>query len=201
MDALNEILSFRLFLPFIPFFVALDPIGILPLFVSLTKDMEETDRRSIVNVSTLTATLAGIGFLIFGKWVFKLLGITVSDFKVAGGILLFIISIVDIIFPEKVRSFPKESLGVVPVGIPLIVGPGVLTVLLISASSYGYASTILCFILNVFIVRLVFINSGWIMRLLKEGGTKGLGKLFSIILGAFAIMMVRSGIIEWVKGG
>ncbi|MCX7857001.1 MAG: MarC family protein [Deltaproteobacteria bacterium] len=196
MEGFSEALGSRLFLPFIPFFVALDPIGILPIFVSLTKDMDERDRRAIVNVSILTAALAGVGFLLFGRWVFKLLGITVSDFKVAGGILLFIIAIVDILFPEKTRSFPKESLGVVPVGIPLIVGPGVLTVILISASSYGYFSTVLCFLMNILIVRLVFLNSTWIMRILKEGGTKGLGKLFSIILAAFSIMMVRSGIME-----
>jgi len=198
MDWFRELLDLKVFLPFIPFFVALDPIGILPIFVSLTKDMEEGDRRDIVNVSILTAIFAGIGFLLFGKWVFKLLGITVSDFKVAGGLLLFIIAIVDILFPEKTRSFAKESLGVVPIGIPLIVGPGVLTLLLISASSYGYIPTILCFVLNILIVRAVFLNSAHIMKLLKEGGTKGLGKLFSIILAAFAVMMVRSGIMELI---
>jgi multiple antibiotic resistance protein len=198
MDWFRELLDLKVFLPFIPFFVALDPIGILPIFVSLTKDMEEGDRRDIVNVSILTAIFAGIGFLLFGKWVFKLLGITVSDFKVAGGLLLFIIAIVDILFPEKTRSFAKESLGVVPIGIPLIVGPGVLTLLLISASSYGYIPTILCFVLNILIVRAVFLNSAYIMKLLKEGGTKGLGKLFSIILAAFAVMMVRSGITELI---
>jgi multiple antibiotic resistance protein len=198
MDWFKELLDLKVFLPFIPFFVALDPIGILPIFVSLTKDMEEGDRRDIVNVSILTAIFAGIGFLLFGKWVFKLLGITVSDFKVAGGLLLFIIAIVDILFPEKTRSFAKESLGVVPIGIPLIVGPGVLTLLLISASSYGYIPTILCFVLNILIVRAVFLNSAYIMKLLKEGGTKGLGKLFSIILAAFAVMMVRSGIMELI---
>jgi multiple antibiotic resistance protein len=198
MDWFKELLDLKVFLPFIPFFVALDPIGILPIFVSLTRDMEEGDRRDIVNVSILTAIFAGIGFLLFGKWVFKLLGITVSDFKVAGGLLLFIIAIVDILFPEKTRSFAKESLGVVPIGIPLIVGPGVLTLLLISASSYGYIPTILCFVLNILIVRAVFLNSAYIMKLLKEGGTKGLGKLFSIILAAFAVMMVRSGIMELI---
>lgn len=199
MEDLTSILR-NLFLPFIPFFVATDPIGILPIFFSLTHDVDPKERKKIVDVSIITAILAGIGFLLFGEWVFRLLSITVSDFKVAGGILLFIISIVDTIFPEKTRSFPKESLGVVPVGIPLIVGPGVLTVILISASSYGYFPTLFCFILNILIVRFIFLNSHWIMRILKEGGTRGLAKLFSIILAAFGIMMVRSGVMEWIGG-
>ncbi|MCS7281471.1 MAG: MarC family protein [Desulfobacterota bacterium] len=189
------------FLPFIPFFVAIDPIGILPIYVSLTSELGENEKRRIVDVSVLTAGASGVGFLLFGEWVFQILGITVSDFKVAGGILLFIISIVDIVFPEKMRSFPKESLGVVPMGIPLIVGPGVLTVLLISASSYGYIPTLLCFGVNILIVWFVFRNSIWIMKILKEGGTRGLGKLFSIILAAFSIMMVRSGVIELISKG
>lgn len=201
MEVLKELFVSGFFLPFIPFLVAFDPIGILPIFVALTGEMDEKERKSIINVSTFTAVLAGIGFLLFGNWVFKILGITVSDFKVAGGILLFIIAIVDILFPEKTRSFPKESLGVVPVGIPLIVGPGVLTVLLISASSYGYLSTIVCFAINVFIVRATFLNAAWIMKVLKEGGTKGLGKIFSIILAAFSVMMVRSGVVEWISSG
>lgn len=199
MEDLTSILR-NLFLPFIPFFVATDPIGILPIFFSLTHDVDPKERKKIVDVSIITAILAGIGFLLFGEWVFRLLSITVSDFKVAGGILLFIISIVDTIFPEKTRSFPKESLGVVPVGIPLIVGPGVLTVILISGSSYGYFPTLFCFILNILIVRSIFLNSHWIMRILKEGGTRGLAKLFSIILAAFGIMMVRSGVMEWIGG-
>lgn len=199
MEDLTSILR-NLFLPFIPFFVATDPIGILPIFFSLTHDVDPKERKKIVDVSIITAILAGIGFLLFGEWVFRLLSITVSDFKVAGGILLFIISIVDTIFPERTRSFPKESLGVVPVGIPLIVGPGVLTVILISGSSYGYFPTLFCFILNILIVRFIFLNSHWIMRILKEGGTRGLAKLFSIILAAFGIMMVRSGVMEWIGG-
>jgi multiple antibiotic resistance protein len=89
-------------------------------------------------------------------------------------------------------------LGIVPIGIPLIVGPGVLTLLLISAQTYGYVSTVLCLILNLLIVWLVFGRSHLIMRLLKEGGTKGMGKVFALFLAAFAMMMIRTGITEWI---
>jgi len=197
-QVLREFTSLRVFLPFIPLFVAFDALGILPIFVSLTSEMTQPERKKAVRQSILTGFLASIGFLAAGKSVFELLGITVSDFKVAGGILLFIIAVVDLIFPERTRTFPKETLGVVPIGIPLIVGPGVLTLLLISAQTYGYISTILCLILNLLIVWLVFGNSHLIMRLLKEGGTKGMGKVFALFLAAFAMMMIRTGITEWI---
>ena len=196
---LNDLIYFEIFLPLIPLFVALDPFGILPIFISLTSDMEKTERKSVVRQSVFTGFLVGMGFLAAGRSVFELLGITVSDFKVAGGILLFVISVVDLIFPERTRSFPKETLGVVPIGIPLIVGPGVLTLLLISARAYGYVSTVLCLILNLLIVWFVFSHSHRIMRFLKEGGTKGIGKVFALLLAAFAMMMIRTGIVEWVS--
>jgi multiple antibiotic resistance protein len=198
-ENIRQFISLTIFLPFIPFFVAMDPLGILPVFVSLTSEMSDAERRKVVRQSTITAFLVAIGFLAVGKSVFALLGITFSDFKVAGGVLLFIIAIVDLIFPERTRTFPKETLGVVPIGIPLIVGPGVLTLLLISAPAYGYVSTILCLILNLLIVWLVFIHSSRIMRLLKEGGAKGIGKVFALLLAAFAMMMIRTGIADWIK--
>ncbi len=198
-DILQQFVSLRIFLPFIPLFVAFDALGILPIFVSLTSEMTQPERKKVVTQSALTGFLASIGFLIAGKSVFNLLGITVSDFKVAGGILLFIIAVVDLIFPERTRTFPKETLGVVPIGIPLIVGPGVLTLVLISAQVYGYISTILCLILNLLIVWLFFSRAYLIMRFLKEGGTKGIGKVFALLLAAFAMTMIRTGIMEWMR--
>ena len=195
---LKQLISFAIFLPFIPLFVAFNALGILPIFASLTTEISESDRKGVTRQSILTAFLVSIGFLALGKTVFALLGISVSDFQIAGGILLFIISIVDLIFPEKTRTFPKETMGVVPIGIPLIVGPAVLTLLLIIVHTYGYVSTILCLILNLLVVWLVFSQSHRIMQLMKEGGAKGIGKVSSLLLAAFAMTMIRMGIKGWM---
>jgi multiple antibiotic resistance protein len=196
---LKELISFKIFLPFIPLFVAFNVLGILPIFVSLTLEMAQSERKRVIRQSILTGFLASIGFLGVGKSVFAILGISVSDFQIAGGVLLFIISIVDLIFPEKTRTFPKETMGVVPIGIPLIVGPAVLTLLLIIVHTYGYISTLLCLILNLLVVWLVFGRSFWIMGLMKEGGAKGIGKISSLLLAAFAMMMIRIGIKGWMS--
>jgi multiple antibiotic resistance protein len=196
---LKQLLSLEIFLPFIPLFVAFDALGILPIFVSLTSEMAQSERKRVIGQAILTGFLVSIGFLGLGKSVFSLLGITVSDFQIAGGILLFIISIVDLIFPEKTRTFPKETMGVVPIGIPLIVGPAVLTLLLMIVHTYGYFSTILCLILNLLVVWLAFSQSHWIMRLMKEGGAKGIAKVFSLLLAAFAMMMIRLGLEGWMS--
>ena len=195
---LKQLISLEIFLPFIPLFVAFNALGILPIFVSLTSEMNQPERKRVARQSILTGFLVSLGFLAAGKSVFVLLGITVSDFQIAGGILLFIISIIDLIFPEKTRTFPKETMGVVPIGIPLIVGPAVLTLLLIIVHTYGYLSTLLCLVLNFLIVWLAFSQSHRIMQLMKEGGAIGIGKVFSLLLAAFAMMMIRMGIKGWM---
>ena len=196
---MQSLLSSDVFLPFIPFFVAFDVLGILPIFVSLTSEIEAAERKKVTRQSILTAFLVSIGFVAAGKFIFSLLGISVSDFQIAGGTLLFIIAIVDLIFPEKTRTFPKETMGVVPIGIPLIVGPAVLTLLLIIVQSYGYFPTLLCLVLNLLIVWIVFSQSHGIYRLLKEGGSKGIAKVSSLLLAAFAMMLIRMGIQGWLK--
>jgi multiple antibiotic resistance protein len=193
------IFSSSALLPFIPLFVAFDVLGILPIFVSFTAEMNPAERKRVVRQSILTAFLVSLGFVAAGESVFALLGISVSDFQIAGGALLFIIAIVDLIFPEKTRTFPKETIGVVPIGIPLIVGPAVLTLLLIIVHSYGYFSTILCLILNLLIVWVVFSQAHGILRVIKEGGAKGIAKVSSLLLAAFAMMMIRMGIQGWLK--
>jgi multiple antibiotic resistance protein len=112
--------------------------------------------------------------------------------------LPFIISIIDLIFPEKTRTFPKETMGVMPIGIPLIVGPAILTLLLIVIHTYDYISTLFCLVLNLLVVWLVFGQSHSIMRLMKEGGAEGIGKVSSLLLAAFAMMMIRIEIKGWM---
>lgn len=196
---LKELFSLGFFLPFIPIFVAIDVLGILPIFISFTSEMEISARKRVVRQSILTAFLISIGFLVAGKSLFTLLAVSVSDFKIAGGTLLFILSVVDLIFPERTRTFPKDTLGVVPIGIPLIAGPAVLTLLLITIDAYGLFSTIVCLMLNLLIVWFVFSQSHRIIRFLKEGGAKGIAKVSSLLLAAFAMMMIRTGLTEWVS--
>ncbi len=193
------IYSSNALLPFIPLFVAFDVLGILPIFVSLTSEMEQAERNKVIRQSLITAFLVSLGFVAAGKFIFNLLGVSVADFQLAGGALLFIIAIVDLLFPEKTRSFPKETMGVVPIGIPLIVGPAVLTLLLIIVQAYGYFPTLLCLILNLFIVWFVFSQAHRVLRWIKEGGAKGIAKVSSLLLAAFAMMMIRMGIQGWLK--
>ena len=119
---LNDIL-----ICFIPMFFTVDPIGILPVFVSLTQGLDPVQKRAIIIQSLITASLVAVGFIILGKVVFHFLGITMGDFMVAGGVILFCLAMVDLTVQGKARQAATQELGAVPIGTPLIVGPAVLT--------------------------------------------------------------------------
>jgi multiple antibiotic resistance protein len=183
-------------LAFIPLFVAMDPLGVLPIFVSLTAGLEKGQKQRIIIYSLLTALCLALVFIILGKAIFKVLGITISDFMIAGGTILFCIAVIDLIIPGKQRRIPEDDVGVVPIGTPLIVGPAVLTTCLMLIDQFGTLLTIAAVILNLMIVGLVFYWSDILMRSFGKSGTNALSKVMALLLAAIGIMMIRKGIMR-----
>ena len=184
----------NIFLSFIPLFVAVDAIGVLPIFVSLTEGLEKSERTKVIFQSILTASGLAIGFILLGKLIFRLLGITLGDFMIAGGAILFCLAITDILNQVKTRRIPGKDLGAVPLGTPLIVGPAVLTTSLVIVSQYGLVPTMISVIINILIAGIVFSLSSVLIRFLGEAGTKALSKITSLLLAAIAVMLTRKGL-------
>jgi len=185
-------------LSFIPLFVAVDAIGVLPIFVSLTEGLGKGEKNKIIIQSMFTASLLAIGFIFVGQLVFRLLGITIGDFMVAGGAVLFCIAIIDLVNPAKERRIPDKNLGAVPLGTPLIVGPAVLATSLLIISEYGLLPTVISVIANILVAGLVFSTSFWLIKTLGEAGTKALSKIMSLLLAAIAVMLMRKGILLFI---
>lgn len=188
-------------LTFIPIFVAVDVLGIIPIFLSLVEPLEYSERRRVISQSVLTASVVGLGFMFLGKAIFLIIGLLVADFKIAGGLVLLVLSLMDLLTPEKSRRQPTTSMGVVPLGTPLIVGPAVLTTIIMLIDIYGIVPTITSFIANMIIVWFVFVNSDYIMRILGDAGSKATSKVASLILASIGVMMVRRGIMDIIALG
>lgn len=185
---------------FLPMFIAIDVIGILPTFLSMTSDSEIEERRKIVLQAIVTSFAVGILFVLTGQYLFKFLGISMADFKVAGGILLFLFSLKELTGGEAERKqFKDPHLGIVPIGMPLIAGPGVLTSMLLLAPSLGQTVVLSAFIVNILIVLAVFWYSNYIIKVVGEAAAKAVGKLFAIFLGAIGVMMIRNGFFEYIE--
>lgn len=186
---------------FFPMFVAVDAVGILPLFMHLTEGVERHAVRRIIVQSMITAFAVALVFLALGRWIFQYLGITVADFLIAGGILLFTISVIDIITVEKrIAQVDADSLGAVPIGVPLIVGPAVLTTIFVLVGEYGLMPTVTATVVNIAIAGAVFWLSEPLNRILGRSGSRALSKLAGILLAAIAVMMVRKGVLILWQG-
>ena len=184
---------------FVPLFVAVDAIGVLPMFLGLTEGLERLKIRRIIVQSVLTAMLVALLFLAIGKFVLQFLGITVPDFMIAGGVLLFAISLSDMLSTEKKqRQVEPESLGAVPLGVPLIVGPAVLTTIIVLVNQYGIILTVISTLANIILAGMVFLMSGSIIRILGKVGARVVSKIASLLLAAIAVMMIRKGIMAFI---
>ena len=200
MESLYPLIKIYI-LAFIPVFVAVNAVSVLPIYLALTAQLKPKQRRNVLLRSIVTATLIAAAFIFVGKFVFNIIGVTVSDFKIAGGILLFIMSI-SYLLPDgtsRGKHLELEDVGVFPLGTPLITGPAVLTTCLVLRDAYGIVPTLISLIINVLIALIVFANAGTIVKLLGKSGTRAFSKVGDILLAAFAVMMVRSGTIEIMK--
>jgi multiple antibiotic resistance protein len=188
----------NIFLAFIPLFVAVDAIGVLPIFVSITEGLEKKERTKIIIQSIITASCLAVGFILLGKLIFRLLGITIGDFMIAGGAILFCLAITDMLNPVKKRRIPEKDLGAVPLGTPLIVGPAVLTTSLAIVSHYGLVPTMVSAIANILVAGLVFSLASVLIRFLGDAGSKALSKITSLLLAAIAVMLIRKGLEQFL---
>ncbi|MFT5540316.1 MAG: multiple antibiotic resistance protein, partial [Alphaproteobacteria bacterium] len=122
---------------FVTLFVVLDPPGMAPIFAALTERETDSYRRKLALRGTLLAGIILIGFAFVGEWVFRMLGVTIDSFRIAGGLLLFMVA-VDMLFAHQTplrRTTPTETeeaiqrhdISVFPLAIPLIAGPGAMT--------------------------------------------------------------------------
>ncbi len=183
-------------LAFVPLFFAVDPIGLLPIFASLTSGLNAEEKKKIMVQSLVTALCLAVGFIFLGKWIFALLGITIADFMIAGGVILFCLSMIDLMNLEKENQISKKDLGAVPIGTPLVVGPAVLTLSLMLIAVHGIAVTLAAVLVNLIIVGIVFMSTDSLMKILGKSGAKALSKVMALLLASIGVMMVRKGILE-----
>ena len=188
---------------FIPLFVAMDTVGLVPLFLGLTQGMGDKEVRKLIFNAAATALIIAVVFMFTGSALFEFMGITAHDFRIGGGVLLLILSIQDLATSSSVedRRKPKASIGVVPIGIPLMMGPAALTTILILVDSQGIPITLGALFANLIIVLLVLLNSKFIIRIMGEAGSQAFAKVASLFMAGIAVMMIRSGIEGVLKLG
>jgi len=180
---------------FVPLFVAVDAIGVLPLFLNLTENVDASRRRRVIWQSLVTASAVAVLFLLFGPELLLFLGITVQDFMIAGGLLLLAISLTGLLSGEsRHRHVDSDEMGAVPIGVPLITGPGVLTTCILLAQTYGKPLTTVALLLNIALAGVAMLAAERITRVLGRAGTKTVSKIAGMLLAAISVMLIRKGL-------
>ncbi len=190
---------------FLPLFVAINLAGILPLFIGLTEGLTDSARRRLALQAVVTAFAVALGILFAGELIFRALGITISDLRVGGGIILLVLSITDLLFSGYRQRTPNGDtlpggLGIVPLGIPLTIGPAAITTILVSQQSYGYLPALVALVANLALVMAAFFYGPALLARLGASMSKAIGKVASLFLAAIAVAMIRAGVMGMIAG-
>ena len=184
----------KFLLAFIPLFVAIDPIGLVAIFIGLGTKASSEHRKRQAFLGLVTGLLVSIGFIFLGKIIFKALGITVADFQVAGGLILLALAVRELVgFGPHDSESIRSEFGVVPLGMPLIAGPALLTALLILVDSVGLVFTLASLLVNLAIVAIALCNAERFARWMGTQGLRGVSKIIALLLAAIAISLIRRG--------
>lgn len=186
-------------LSFMAVFVALDIIGIVPLYMGLTHNMDPQHRTTVLNKSIGVAFSVAVLFGVAGNSIFHFLSISTADFKIAGGLVLLLVSIADLLQGPESQQQSSGSTGVVPLAVPLITGPSVITTSILQVSTRGYVIGVLSLILNFLFAWWVLARSQAVARLIGKDGTVVVSKIAALLMTAFSVSMIRAGLEETIR--
>lgn len=198
---------------FVSLFVTLDPIGNIPIFLSITPHNSEAERAAMVTRAVLVVFVVLVVFALCGNLIFRFFGVTIEAFRIVAGLLLLKIAF-DMMEarPARVRHTPeedaegvkREDIALIPLAIPLLSGPGTISSVIALTGQAAKAPAVLpmfgilllAIALNVVIAFLALRSAAPITRLLKETGMRVFTRIMGLILAAIAVQFVLTGIKE-----
>jgi multiple antibiotic resistance protein len=207
---------------FLPLFVVVDPAGTIPVYLALTSHHSLEQRRRIAAHASSVAAVTGVLFVILGQGILSFLGLRFEDFQIAGGILLAVLAIIDLLIPGKPavdEKGPPErggggAVGIVPLAVPLIVGPATMTTSLLLVNTYSkpydlqfgaplgqimvMAMVCVALLLNLLILFGAMWYSNRLVELVGRSTLAVVNKIVMIVLAAIAVSLIRQGIVSIV---
>jgi len=197
----NEILTFSLTV-FTGFFAIMNPIANTPVFLGLVGDLNASQRKKIAKTSCITAFLIVICFVILGKYIFELFGITIPAFKITGGILLFYVGFEMLQSkPSKIHNQKEieldDGIAISPLAIPILAGPGTIVTAMnnITSGSFLHITiVVIIFALMILLTYLAFLLSETIVKKIGNHLITVIGKIMGLIIAIIGAGMSINGI-------
>jgi len=205
-DALADLLQFS-FVALTSIFFLVDPIAAVPTFLAMTADHDQADRRHMAKRAAWTCLVVLAGFAAIGRLIFRLFGITLPAFKIAGGVILLLIGL-DMLRARRspTKETPgeaeegagKDDVGIIPLGIPMLAGPGAISAVMVMISGmpdWWYAIPVFAAIAFTALVSYwVLAGADRVRRYLGETGIRILTRLMGLMLTAIAVQFMLNGL-------
>jgi len=187
---------------FTAFFAINSPPGNMPIFISLTKAADQKTKKKISRKATFTAFIIVTGFIILGKYIFDLFGITIPAFKITGGVLIFFVGFEMIRAQEssidnQTEINFNEGISVSPLAIPILAGPGTIVTAMNYVTNAGYiqlAIIVIMFALIMFLNHLAFISSEYLVRYIGKNKIIVIEKIMGLIIAIIGTSMFIEGV-------
>lgn len=185
----------------IPLIVAVDPLGVIPVFVGMTSRLSPKRRLQVSLEAVGTGLAVCVGFMFLGKTVFRFLSIADTDFRIAGGIILLVLAVLDLLIVGKPSVHEEEMVGIVPLGMPLIAGPAAMTTVLVLAGNpeLGYSWTLVGLGITFIILTIGLLFADRIVKMVGLNALKAFSKLVMVLLAAIAVNFIRTGITDSIR--
>lgn len=178
----------------IALFIIVDPIGLVPIFSTITREMGRPEKLRTFRNIVYTGSALLLIFALAGQQLLLLFGISLPSFMIAGGMLLLLLSVEILLRGERVQKTPGEDVGIVPFAFPLLVGPGAITTTMISIQSYGLEVAIPSILVVMLLTWVVLRTTDRIHGLLGRTGSAVVARVMAVFIAAIAIQFIIVGI-------
>jgi len=187
---------------FMAFFAIMNPLVNIPIFVKLTEGTDEREKKVIAKTANIVAFTIVVAFILVGKYIFEIFGLTIPSFKIFGGVLIFYIGF-DMLQTKRTNQLLKDrpvfddSIAISPLAIPIMAGPGTIVTgmnFVVNADVLQVFITIMIFAVIVLCTYLAFIYSNYLVRIVGDNNFVIIGKIMGIIIGVLGANMLIEGI-------
>jgi len=179
-------------------YAILNPISVIPTYLSLMEGVEKPQRRRLLRRATFTVFFLMLIFLLGGSFILGFMKIGVDSVRFGGGILLFVISIDMLGGVSRTKTLEeREQMFVVPIASPLLVGPGTITTLIIFSAIYPIHLGVISVIITVLLIYLTLRLSEQITGIIGKNGVRAMGRIMAIIIAATAAEMIHTALYNW----
>jgi len=189
---------------YIKFFFLMTPFFVLSMFLAMTKEEDSASKKRLALHVSSSVILVSTILLFFGNYIFEIFGITLDAFRIGAGALLFLTAI-SLIQGPKTDNLPKDThaIAVVPLAIPITIGPGTIGALLIMGAGMEGAKSIflgwLALVMAVLSVGVMLYFSGTIERIVGRNGLTVLSKITGLVLAALSAQIIFTGIKNFLE--